>query len=81
MRSPHNVEITAPIGLCSIITTPTINHPNVPNENSSCNVEKHINANKNPIAIKMVPPQVVALPVGIDSILGPLAGALGAFRQ
>jgi hypothetical protein len=66
MRSPHNVEITAPIGLCSIMATPTINHPNVPNENSSCSAEKHINANKNPIAIKMVPPLVLGLPVGID---------------
>jgi hypothetical protein len=46
--------------------TPTTNHPNVPNENSSCNTEKHINAIKNPIAIKMVPPLVLGLPVGID---------------
>jgi hypothetical protein len=66
MRSPHNVEIIAPIVLCSIIMTPTTNHPNVPNENSSCNTEKHINAIKNPIAIKMVPPPVLGLPVGIN---------------
>jgi hypothetical protein len=45
---------------------PTTNHPNVPNENSSCNTEKHINAIKNPIAIKMVPPLVLVMPVGID---------------
>jgi hypothetical protein len=80
MRSPHTVEITAPIGLWSIMMAPTINHPNVPHENSSCSDEKQINANKNPMTIKMAPPLVLALPVGIDSFLEPLAGALGAFR-
>jgi len=61
--------------------TPTTNQPNVPNENSSCNTEKHINAIKNPIAIKMVPPHKVVVLVDINSFLGPLEGALGVFRQ
>jgi hypothetical protein len=40
-----------------------------------------INTINPPIIFKMVPPLILVMPVGKDSILGPLAGALGVFRQ
>jgi hypothetical protein len=60
---------------------PTINQIKVSRLNCSLIKNQHTSVNKNPMIVKMVPPLVLALPVGMDSILEPLAGALGAFRQ
>ena len=61
--------------------SPTINHAMYSHENSIDRLYDASNKIKYAIIFKMVPLHKVVVPVGMGSILAPLAGALGVFRR
>ena len=64
------------------IPTPNTNHKMVYRSNMPwVNQNPVISTINAPMILKMVPPHKVVVLVDINSFLGPLEGALGAFRQ